>query len=385
MARIDRLEEKLKEVLYGASVIGREFDKPLLKEILKKKETVDPSLAELLTLELILEKEEAKELAYLFKHYLIQEVAYNTILQKKRKELHKLIAQAIEKVYAGKLNDFYEILSFHYEKAEEWEKAAEYLSRAGRKVGEIFSKEESNSFAERKEVAIQKLYESQSAKRRGWNIVRMITIIVAIPLVLCLFAGPVILFFLAPDRPQFIGYNLVAKWLIIAGVTIVYEWGGLFYSFFIVIPILRKKPKIFDLMDDQIRIRFKEGGLFVIPFADIKQFRFYDPVASKKRPLVLKIFDSWYLEDDLSVTFFQLLKRKQKKGIPYSFGFSSKEGGIYIERIGGISFHLRRVCPWLNIPANAKLIALTPTNPGEFSDQLKIAYEKWKSRKRNLP
>ena len=107
MARIDRLEEKLKDVLYSASVIGREFDKSLLKEILKKKEAVDPSLTELLSLELILEKEEAKELGYLFKHYLIQEVAYNTILQKKRRELHKLIAQAIEKVYAEKLKDFF--------------------------------------------------------------------------------------------------------------------------------------------------------------------------------------------------------------------------------------------------------------------------------------
>jgi class 3 adenylate cyclase len=385
MARIDRLEERLKEVLFGASVIGREFDKSLLNEMLKKKETIDPSLHELLSLELILEKEEAKELAYLFKHYLIQEVAYNTILQKKRKELHKLIAQAIEKVYAGKLNDFYEILSFHYEKAEEWEKAAEYLSRAGRKVGEIFSKEESNSFAERKEVAIQKLYESQSAKSKGWNIVSVITMIVAIPTVLFMFAAPVIIFFLDPDRPQFIGYSLVAKWLIIAGATILYEWYGLFFIFLLVIPNLRKKPKIFDLMDDQIRVRFKNGSLFVIPFADIKRFRFYDPVVSKKRPLVFRIFDFRYLEDDLSVTFFQLLKRKLKRGFPYSFGFSSKKGGIYVERIGGVSFLLQSVLPWLNVPAKAKLIALTPTNPGEFFDQLKIAYEKWKRRKRNLP
>jgi hypothetical protein len=202
--------------------------------------------------------------------------------------------------------------------------------------------------------------------------------------VLFMFAAPVFIFFLDPNRSQFIGYNPLVKWLIIAGVTIVYEWCGLFYSFFIVIPSLRKKPKIFDLMDDQIRVMFKDGSLFIIPFTDIKRLRFYDPIASKKRPLVLRIFDSWYLEDDLSMTFFQLLKRRQKNRFPYSFGFSSKEGGIYIERIGGVSFHIRRVRPWLNVPAKANLIALTPTNPREFFDQLKIAYEKWKRFKQNL-
>jgi len=384
MARIDRLEERLKEVLYGASVIGREFNKPLLQEILKKAETVEPSLKELMSVELILEQEEAKELAYLFKHYLIQEVAYNTILQKKRKELHALIAKAIERVYADKLKEFYELLAFHYERAEEWEKAAEYLSRSGRKVGEVFSKAESNSFAERKEVAIQKLYESQSARSKGWNILAVFTMIVAIPMVLLLLFAPVMLFFLLPDRPQFIGYSLVAKWLIIAGVTIVYEWEGLYLSFFFVIPNLRKKPKIFDLMDDHIRVMFEDGSLFVIPFADMKQFHFYDPVANKKRPFVFKMLDPWYLEDDLSKPFFQLLKRK-KRGIPYSFGFSSKEGGITIERIDGISLLLRLARPWLHTPATAKLMVLTPSNPREFCDQLKIAYEKWKRRNPNLP
>ena len=55
-----------------------------------------PSLHELRSLELILENDEAREFEYLFKHFLIQEVAYNTMLVNKRKELHASIAHAIE-------------------------------------------------------------------------------------------------------------------------------------------------------------------------------------------------------------------------------------------------------------------------------------------------
>jgi len=88
---------------------------------------LEKTLNELKSLELILEKQEAEEFDYLFKHYLIQEVAYNTILVNKRKELHGAIAQAIENLYTDRLHEFYEVLAFHYEKAEKWDKAAEYL------------------------------------------------------------------------------------------------------------------------------------------------------------------------------------------------------------------------------------------------------------------
>ena len=122
MARIDRLEERIREVLLDASVIGREFSRPVLEYVLEKRRGVEADLHQLQMMELILEKEEARELEYLFKHYLIQEVAYNTLLAKKRKKLHGLIARAIETLYVDRLKEFYELLAFHYEKAEEWEK-----------------------------------------------------------------------------------------------------------------------------------------------------------------------------------------------------------------------------------------------------------------------
>jgi hypothetical protein len=338
-----------------------------------------------MSLELILEQEEAKELAYLFKHYLIQEVAYNTILQKKRKELHALIAKAIERVYADKLKEFYELLAFHYERAEEWEKAAEYLSRAGRKVGEIFSKDEAGEFDRRKDNALVKIHESRAEERTGLAIIGVITGSIVVPLALFMMAVPVLITLTSLKNAAYVAAKF---WLpgfvaFLAALYIVYAWTSLFFIFWFIVPFFRKKPKIFDLTEDKIRVIFKDASIFVIPFADINRFRFFDPIAKRKRPLVFKIFDALYLEDDLSVSFFQLLKRNRKRGNPYPFGFSSKEGGLYVERVTGVA-HLRIVLPWLNVPAKAKLIALTPTNPREFFDQLKIAYEKWKRRNPNL-
>ncbi|MCK5572818.1 MAG: AAA family ATPase, partial [Bacteroidetes bacterium] len=130
MARIDRIQDSIKDVLLRASVIGREFSKPLLEQVVERKGELAPDLSELRSLELILHGDEAKEYDFLFKHFLIQEVAYNTILLNKRKELHAGIARAVEQLYADRLVEFYELLAFHYEKAEEWDKAAEYLSKS---------------------------------------------------------------------------------------------------------------------------------------------------------------------------------------------------------------------------------------------------------------
>ena len=61
VARIDRLEDSIKDVLFSASVIGREFSSPLLEQVIERRTAVSPSLDELQTLELILPKVQAQE------------------------------------------------------------------------------------------------------------------------------------------------------------------------------------------------------------------------------------------------------------------------------------------------------------------------------------
>jgi predicted ATPase len=114
MARIDRLEENLKRTLQYASIVGREFSYKLLKDIMEVGEELQDYLTQLKGLELIYEKSLFPDLEYRFKHSLTQEVAYNSLLIKRRKELHGKIGEIIEDLYGDKLEENYELLAYHY-------------------------------------------------------------------------------------------------------------------------------------------------------------------------------------------------------------------------------------------------------------------------------
>ncbi len=134
MARIDRLEEKTRGLIKVASVIGRNFFYRILTEVVKTVEDIDSRLSYLKEVQLIKERKRTEELEYLFKHAIAQEAAYESILQKKRKELHLKVAGSIEKVFQEKLPEFYGMLAYHYSKGENLAKAEEYLIEAGREA-----------------------------------------------------------------------------------------------------------------------------------------------------------------------------------------------------------------------------------------------------------
>jgi class 3 adenylate cyclase/tetratricopeptide (TPR) repeat protein len=142
MARIDRLEEVPKKALQLASVIGREFTVRLLERISDLQAQLERFLQELKGLEFICERSFYPELAYMFKHALTHDVAYNSLLMQRRKELHRLVAMAIEELYAERLPESYEMLAYHYERGEVWEKALEYLVKAGQKAQQAYANQE---------------------------------------------------------------------------------------------------------------------------------------------------------------------------------------------------------------------------------------------------
>ena len=123
-ARMDRLEENLKRIMQVASVIGREFAFRILQAISGMRKEVKADLLDLQRLELIYEKSLFPELAYIFKHALIQEVAYNSLLLKRRKDIHERIAHAIEELYPDRLEEFYEMLAYHYARGEDLRRPA---------------------------------------------------------------------------------------------------------------------------------------------------------------------------------------------------------------------------------------------------------------------
>ena len=131
MARIDRLEEKTRNLVKIASVIGRNFFYRILAEVARTVEDIDDKLSYLKEIQLIRERKRMGELEYLFKHALAQVAAYESILGQQRKELHLRVANSIEKVFHERMHVFYGILAYHYTRGEDEEKAEDYLIKAG--------------------------------------------------------------------------------------------------------------------------------------------------------------------------------------------------------------------------------------------------------------
>src|SRR5690606_26820642 len=94
-------------------------------------------LNQLEDIELISQKQKMPELEYIFKHSLVQELTYESILLQKRRELHAQVAQIIETLFSEKLEEFYSVLAHHYALGEIWEKAQDYLFKAGNQAGRI--------------------------------------------------------------------------------------------------------------------------------------------------------------------------------------------------------------------------------------------------------
>jgi class 3 adenylate cyclase len=372
MARIDRLEGRIREVLLNASVIGREFSKRIIEKVTDGKEDVLSHLSQLKGLELILEREEVQEFEYIFKHYMIQEVAYNTILINKRKRLHGLIARAIEEIYHDRLKEIYELLAFHYEKAEEWEKAAEYYGRAGRKVREIYTEEESKELFDRKQVAIGKIYES-APQRNLFN------------KLFFLFNGIIyalIFFFMvyAPVRYfKHYGMSYSPELIFSLSVNIVVLWVFLAILFWAVIPTLNQ-IKLFELMTDRLEIVKRNNKRFSIPFSDITSIRFVYKTKERSLKYFYKEADPYNTMEEYKEILGYELMWKDRSRMVYQIGIEKierKKGVIYISRKSGLNL-LGLFLPWLHTLEKSQHYFLSVSEPKEFFDQLFVAYEKWK-------
>jgi tetratricopeptide (TPR) repeat protein len=147
-ARMDRLSEDLKQTMQVASVIGRDFAFRILKSIMELGEELRGRLTSLVGLEILYEKTLYPELEYIFKHALTQEVAYESLLKKRRQEIHCRIARTIEELYADRLPEHYELIAYHYGRSGEAEKAIEYLMLAGEKSNQNMAAQAACGFFE---------------------------------------------------------------------------------------------------------------------------------------------------------------------------------------------------------------------------------------------
>lgn len=138
-ARIDRLSGLAKETVKAAAVIGREFELPVLEELmlsyeefLHEKENARSLLEQqIATVEKGQIWKPVGALKYIFSHALLREAAYGMQVKTRLQHLHRLIAETIERLYHDRLEDRFFDLAFHYGQAGITEKTIEYLQKAG--------------------------------------------------------------------------------------------------------------------------------------------------------------------------------------------------------------------------------------------------------------
>ena len=141
LARIDRLDPEPHTVLMAASVLGREFGLPLL-EAVSGGEDVRQSLSALMRLDLLREARRWPEPEYRFKHALIQEAAYRTLVVDERRAVHAKAASWLEDRYAGREEEVAGLLAHHWLAAADQDKAVAYLTMAGDRARQEYALDE---------------------------------------------------------------------------------------------------------------------------------------------------------------------------------------------------------------------------------------------------
>ena len=91
---------------------------------------------------MIRERKRIPELEYVFKHQLTQEAAYASLLKRERRIYHRQVAEALEQLFANRLEEHLELLADHWQQAEDGNKAIDYLVRAGCKAAEQYANTE---------------------------------------------------------------------------------------------------------------------------------------------------------------------------------------------------------------------------------------------------
>ncbi len=135
-ARIDRLEDTSRQVLQTAAVIGREVSVAILQQVSNLQQTkMSEALWQLRRAELLYEVPPSDQGLHAFRHPLIQEVAYRSLLNERRRELHGTVARAVQEFYKDRADETAGLLAFHFDQAGELLQAAQANARAAIWVG----------------------------------------------------------------------------------------------------------------------------------------------------------------------------------------------------------------------------------------------------------
>jgi class 3 adenylate cyclase/tetratricopeptide (TPR) repeat protein len=148
MARLDRLGTAKVVAQYG-SVIGRQFSYALLQVVSQLDETMlQRELGRLVEAELLYQKGLLPHATYIFKHALVHDSAYESLLKSSRQQYHQRIAYTLEKQFTEAAENQPELLAYHFAQGNVWEKALAYFSQAAKKATQALATHEALSLYE---------------------------------------------------------------------------------------------------------------------------------------------------------------------------------------------------------------------------------------------
>lgn len=168
MARLDRLQP-VKEVAQSAACIGREFDHRILAEVSPlSDQNLQDALEQLIGAELLFRRGSPPEATYMFKHALVRDAAYESLLKRNRKDVHARIARAIEEKFPERVQSEPALLAHHCTEADLKEQAIEYWQQAGQQAIERSANIEAISHLTNAVGIIQSL--PASIKNQKWEL-----------------------------------------------------------------------------------------------------------------------------------------------------------------------------------------------------------------------
>ncbi len=167
-ARLDRLDAGTRGIVGPASVIGRIFSQQLLARIHRGQTPLEGALDVLVDQEIVHQTKILPEREFAFRHFLTREVAYDTLLNQRRKQLHEQVGFALEELYPQRREENAAILAYHFAHSSRTEKAVPYALLAGQRAARLYANAEASTHFTDALVMARALPESPDAQR--WRI-----------------------------------------------------------------------------------------------------------------------------------------------------------------------------------------------------------------------
>jgi class 3 adenylate cyclase/tetratricopeptide (TPR) repeat protein len=144
-ARLDEIDTGVKHIVQAAAAIGQVFGVRLLAQLPDVSAGLDLALDVSNQMGLIREHRFFPDVEYAFKHAIVQDVAYQSLLGPKRRELHGQIGRAMEDLWRDRIDENLPILAYHFSRSDDPDKALAYSMRAGERAERLYARAEATA------------------------------------------------------------------------------------------------------------------------------------------------------------------------------------------------------------------------------------------------